>query len=146
MRIFRSLALAFIMGAGISSALSFAALAQPIVDIRVGVPPPPLPIYEQPPIPEQGYIWTPGYWASDGYDFCWVPGTWVLAPQPGLLWTPGYWGWLDGAYVFNEGYWAPHVGFYGGVDYGMDLVTPALAMRADTGATEIFSIIAPSTT
>jgi WXXGXW repeat (2 copies) len=118
MRIFRSLALAFIMGAGISSALSFAAHAQPIVYIRVDVPPPPLPIYEQPPIPEQGYIWTPGYWASDGYDFYWVPGTWVLAPEPGLLWTPGYWGWVDGAYVFNEGYWAPNVGFYGGVDYG----------------------------
>jgi hypothetical protein len=118
MRIFRSLALAFVMGAGASSALSFTAHAQMVVDVRVDVPPPPLPIYEQPPIPEPGYIWTPGYWASDGYDFYWVPGTWVFAPQPGLLWTPGYWGWVNGAYVFQEGYWAPQVGFYGGIDYG----------------------------
>ncbi len=114
MRIFRSLALAFVMGTGASSALSFTAHAQMVVD----VPPPPLPIYEQPPIPEPGYIWTPGYWASDGYDFYWVPGTWVLAPQPGLLWTPGYWSWVSGTYVFQEGYWAPQVGFYGGIDHG----------------------------
>ncbi len=118
MRILRSLALAFVMGVGFSSVLSFAAYAQLVVDFRVDVPPPPLPIYEQPPIPEPSYMWTPGYWSWDGYDYFWVPGTWVLAPQPGLLWTPGYWGWRDGAYVFYEGYWAPHVGFYGGVVYG----------------------------
>src|SRR5208282_664252 len=23
-----------------------------------------------------------------------------------------------GVYAFNEGYWGPHVGFYGGVNYG----------------------------
>jgi WXXGXW repeat (2 copies) len=63
-------------------------------------------------------MWTPGYWAWDGYDYYWVPGTWVLAPRPGLLWTPGYWGWSDGIYVFHDGYWAPNVGFYGSVAYG----------------------------
>ncbi len=47
-----------------------------------------------------------------------MPGTWVLPPEEGLLWTPGYWGWSDGAYLWHEGYWGPHVGFYGGVDYG----------------------------
>ena len=36
----------------------------------------------------------------------------------GLLWTPPYWGWNNGAYVFNSGYWGPHVGYYGGVNYG----------------------------
>jgi hypothetical protein len=35
-----------------------------------------------------------------------------------VLWTPGYWGWANGAYAFNEGYWGPHIGFYGGVNYG----------------------------
>ena len=29
-------------------------------------PPPPLPDYDQPPAPGDGYLWTPGYWA-------WVP-------------------------------------------------------------------------
>jgi hypothetical protein len=59
----------------------------------------------------------PGYWAWDeGY--YWVPGTWVVAPAVGLLWTPGYWGWAEGAYLWHAGYWGPHVGFYGGINYG----------------------------
>jgi hypothetical protein len=36
----------------------------------------------------------------------------------GYLWTPGYWGWGGGAYIFHPGYWGPHIGFYGGVNYG----------------------------
>jgi len=89
--------------------------------ISVGFPPPPLPLYVQPPCPEPGYIWTPGYWAydDDADDYFWVPGTWVYAPQPGLLWTPGYWSEGDGdEYVWHQGYWAPDVGYYGGIDYG----------------------------
>ena len=88
--------------------------------LSVGIAPPALPVYVQPPIPEPGYIWTPGYWAwnPDIEDHYWVPGAWVLAPRPGLLWTPGYWGWSGGAYVWNVGYWGPHIGFYGGVPYG----------------------------
>jgi hypothetical protein len=94
--------------------------AQVAIDIRIGTPPPPLPIYEQPLIPGPDYVWTPGYWAWDDYwgDFYWVPGTWVLAPRPGLLWTPAWWGWESGVYAFHAGYWGPHVGFYGGVPYG----------------------------
>jgi len=91
------------------------------IGISVGFAPPPLPVYVQPPCPEIGYIWTPGYWAySDEYDdYYWVPGTWVYAPAPGLLWTPGYWAEReDGAYLWYPGYWAPHVGYYGGINYG----------------------------
>lgn len=86
--------------------------------LSVTFAPPPLPIYEQPLCPGEGYIWTPGYWAYGDFGFFWVPGTWVLVPEPGLLWTPGYWGWDDGFYVFHEGYWGPQVGFYGGIFYG----------------------------
>ena len=75
-------------------------------------------MYEQPPIPDPGYIWTPGYWAYGPDGYYWVPGTWVEPPEVGVLWTPGYWGWNDGIYVWNPGYWGPHIGFYGGVDYG----------------------------
>jgi hypothetical protein len=81
-------------------------------------PPPELPVYEQPPIPAPGYMWTPGYWASGPNGYFWVPGTWAEPPTIGLLWTPGYWGWRDGIYVWNAGYWGPHIGFYGGVNYG----------------------------
>jgi hypothetical protein len=90
------------------------------IAISVSFGPPALPVYEQPICPEEGYIWTPGFWAYDDDDgYYWVPGTWVLAPEPGFLWTPGYWGWSDeGVFIFHEGYWGEHVGFYGGVSYG----------------------------
>jgi len=27
-------------------------------------------------------------------------------------------GWRDGGFFFNDGYWGPEVGFYGGINYG----------------------------
>ena len=81
-------------------------------------PPPPLPVYVQPPAPADGYLWVPGYWSLNRYGFFWVPGAWVLAPYQGALWTPGYWGFSNGVYLWNPGYWGPHVGFYGGINYG----------------------------
>jgi hypothetical protein len=108
------------------ASLSFAAvmlIAAPTasfaqISISVGFGPPPLPVYEQPPCPAEGYIWTPGYWAYGDDDYYWVPGTWVLAPQPGFLWTPAWWGWGGDRFFFHEGYWGPRVGFYGGIVYG----------------------------
>ena len=80
--------------------------AQVGINISVNLAPPELPIYEQPPIPDEGYLWTPGFWAwsDDEQGYYWVPGTWVLAPQPGFLWTPGYWGRRGDAFFWNEGY------------------------------------------
>jgi hypothetical protein len=102
----------------LSLALPLAAHAQVGIGLSVTIAPPEIPVYEQPAIPDDGYIWTPGFWqwGPDGY--FWVPGTWVEPPSVGLLWTPGYWGWGEGAYLFHAGYWGPHVGFYGGVNYG----------------------------
>jgi hypothetical protein len=105
--------------------IAFALLAMPSnsaaqiavgVSIRIG--PPALPVYAQPICPGPGYIWTPGYWAYGPDGYYWVPGTWVVAPAVGLLWTPGYWGWGGGVYLWHAGYWGPHVGFYGGINYG----------------------------
>jgi hypothetical protein len=109
----RSLSLALFL-----LAVSGASFAQVSVGISVGFAPPPLPVYEQPICPGDGYLWTPGYWAWDGDDYYWVPGTWVMAPEVGFLWTPGWWGWGGSAFLFHEGYWGPHVGWYGGVSYG----------------------------
>lgn len=88
------------------------------IGISVGIAPPVLPVYAQPIVPGPGYIWTPGYWAWSGGGYYWVPGTWVMPPEVGLLWTPGWWGWNGGFYHWHRGYWGPHVGFYGGVNYG----------------------------
>ena len=113
-RILGGLIPAFVLAAlpAISSAGVF-------VGVSVNIAPPALPVYVQPPCPEPGYMWTPGYWAWNDGAYYWVPGTWVLPPLVGLLWTPGYWGWEDdGDYLWHAGYWGRHVGFYGGVDYG----------------------------
>jgi WXXGXW repeat (2 copies) len=119
MQVIRSLALAALFSACLCSAIP-TAHAQLSVGIGINIEPPPLPIYEQPPIPGPDYLWVPGYWAwnEEIDDYYWVPGTWVLPPEPGLLWTPGYWAWNDDAYVFYDGYWGPEIGFYGGVNYG----------------------------
>lgn len=88
------------------------------VFVNITIAPPVLPVYTQPVVPGPDYIWTPGYWAYGPDGYFWVPGTWVLAPRAGLLWTPGYWGFAGGIYAWHAGYWGPHVGFYGGVNYG----------------------------
>ncbi len=81
-------------------------------------PPPPLPDYDQPPDPGDGYIWTPGYWDYASAGFYWVPGAWVQAPYEGALWTPGYWAYTNNRYAYFPGYWGTYIGFYGGVNYG----------------------------
>jgi hypothetical protein len=88
------------------------------VFISVGFAPPELPVYDQPPCPDPGLMWTPGYWAYGPDGYFWVPGAWVPAPYDGALWTPPYWGWSGGLFVFHDGYWGSHVGYYGGVNYG----------------------------
>jgi len=105
------LALALLSAATVFSQVS--------VSIYANIAPPMLPVYEQPMCPGDGYIWTPGYWAYDNVDgYYWVPGVWVMPPQYGYLWTPCYWGYANGVYGFYGGYWGPHVGYYGGVNYG----------------------------
>jgi len=88
------------------------------VGVAVHIGPPALPVYAQPPCPQDGFIWTPGYWAYGPAGYYWVPGVWVAPPRVGLLWTPGYWGFAGGVYGWHAGYWGPHVGFYGGINYG----------------------------
>lgn len=103
----------------IATALLIAPTAsQASVFISVNFAPPALPVYVQPPCPTPGYLWTPGYWGYGPMGYYWVPGVWVRPPMVGVLWTPGYWGFAGGAYLWHAGYWGPHVGFYGGINYG----------------------------
>ena len=99
------------------TAIPSASFGQELV-VSINVAPPPLPIYAQPPMPDIGYIWAPGYWAWGPGAYYWVPGTWVMPPEVGLLWTPSYWAWTDSGYLWHAGYWGPTVGFYGGINYG----------------------------
>jgi len=117
----------FIRHSLIALALAVAPFAAPMaasagvaigVSVSVGFAPPALPVYVQPPCPAAGFLWVPGYWAWAPTGYYWVPGTWVRPPVVGYLWTPGYWGWASGVYLWHPGYWGPHVGFYGGINYG----------------------------
>jgi hypothetical protein len=94
MRHFHSALVALLIGTSAPLAFSAPAFAQTCACapggaseagyvIQADEPPPPLPEYGQPPIPAQGYYWTPGYWAWNNYDYYWVPGVWVEPPQPG---------------------------------------------------------------
>jgi WXXGXW repeat (2 copies) len=70
-------------------------------------------------------IWTPGSWYYDHNqsDYYWVSGLWVIPPN-GEVWTPPYWEYDDDSklYAWHAGYWGPHIGFYGGIDYGFGYV------------------------
>jgi hypothetical protein len=114
----RNRAIRLVIFAALMMSLSAASFAGVFIGVSVHIGPPPLPVYAQPICPGPGYMWTPGYWAwNDVGGYYWVPGTWVMAPV-GMLWTPGYWGFVGGVYSWHVGYWGPHVGFYGGINYG----------------------------
>jgi WXXGXW repeat (2 copies) len=109
----------FVLLAAVALAMPPASSAQIAVGVSVRLGPPPLRVVAVQPIcPGPDYIWTPGYWAYGPDGYYWVEGTWVRPPQVGLLWTPGYWAFDTGVYRWHAGYWGPHVGFYGGINYG----------------------------
>ena len=64
--------IALLFGAFLIPALPGTASAQTCTcagaGVRSEVAPPPLPEYDQPPVPAPGYMWTPGYWAWNNYD------------------------------------------------------------------------------
>ena len=92
--------------------------AHAAVFVSVGFAPPAIPVYAQPVMPGDGYVWTPGYWAYGPDGYYWVDGAWILPPYVGALWTPGWWGWGGGLYYWHPGYWGRTVGYYGGINYG----------------------------
>ena len=92
--------------------------AHAAVVVAVGIAPPAIPVYEQPLIPGDGYIWTPGYWAYGDAGYYWVDGAWVYPPYVGALWTPGWWGWGEGGYFWHAGLGGRSIGYYGGINYG----------------------------
>ena len=102
----------------LGSSIFTPARAQIGIGLSVQIEPPALLVVAQPPIPEVGYLWTPGYWAYRDNGYIWNDGVWVMPPSVGMLWTPPFWGWGSGGYLFHGGYWGAQVGYYGGVNYG----------------------------
>ena len=64
-------------------AIPAASHAQVGVGVAITVAPPALPVYEQPPCPTEGFLWTPGYWAYGPRGYFWTPGLWLAPPHPG---------------------------------------------------------------
>jgi len=79
-------------------------------------------VYVQPICPGEGYIWTPGYWAHGESDYYWVPGLGFWLPRSAFFGRPVIGVGGGGGYFWRGGYWGPHVGFYGGVNYGFGYV------------------------
>jgi hypothetical protein len=70
---------------------------------------PPAPVVEdQPPAPEPGETWIPGYWwwSIPFHRYVWVSGAW-RHPPPDQYWSAGSWGLVSGRYMWTPGYWGP---------------------------------------
>ena len=107
----RNLLLGLLIAAGV--ALPAAGQARTDFSLGINVGPPPAPVVVAPPPPvEPGYVWTPGYWAWDGYRHVWVEGRYV-APRPGYVWVPPYWDRRGPRHYFVEGRWVPEHGRHG---------------------------------
>ena len=54
-----------------------------IVQVRIGLPPPPVVVVERPPCPGRDYVWIEGHYVYDDYTRhdIWVPGQWEYAQQ-----------------------------------------------------------------
>jgi YXWGXW repeat-containing protein len=85
-----------------SATLSTAALAAPVIDLRVGPPPPRVEVM---PAARPGYVWVPGYWDWRGGRHYWVAGNWVRERR-GYVYAPPAW-------VEEGGHWRLHRGAWG---------------------------------
>jgi hypothetical protein len=72
------------------------------VGISVGPPLPPAVVVA--PAPTPGYVWAPGYYAWDGYQYVWVGGRW-MAPRRGYAWVPDRWERRGPQWYHVQGHW-----------------------------------------
>ena len=72
------------------------------VGITIGPPPPPMVV--QPVAPAPGYVWAPGYYGWNGYQYIWVSGRWI-APRPGYVWVADRWEQRGPHWQHVHGYW-----------------------------------------
>ena len=64
-----------------AAALTLAAVPGfPRVGVVVGLAPPAPVVEAVPAPPAPGYVWQPGYWSWNGFQYVWVPGVYVVPP------------------------------------------------------------------
>jgi hypothetical protein len=67
--------------------------------------PPPIQNEQVPPLPGPAYVWQPGYWQWNGYQYQWVPGRYVARPYGNAVWIPDHWVQSSNGWVFVPGNW-----------------------------------------
>ena len=90
-----------------ASTLTAPAFGQVSIGVTIGTPPPPVQYEVPPPMPEVGYVWTPGYWAPYGGHYAWRRGYWVRPPYYGAAWRPAHWVHEGPGWRYYEGGWGP---------------------------------------
>jgi WXXGXW repeat (2 copies) len=67
--------------------------------------PPPLPSENVPPPPGPAFVWQPGYWQWNNYQYVWVPGHYTQRPTTTAVWIPDHWVQYNGGWMFVPGQW-----------------------------------------
>lgn len=92
----------------ITSALVAATLAVPAfgqIQVYIGSAPPPIRYERRPPPPNQGFVWTDGYWGTRDGGYVWVPGRWQQPPYAGAYWSHPHYDHYDRGWRMHEGHW-----------------------------------------
>jgi hypothetical protein len=87
--------------AAASATFSVAALAAPVIDIRVAPPPP---RHEVIPAARPGYVWVPGFWDWRGRRHVWVNGHWERVRR-GYVYRAPEWVHEGDRWVLRRGNW-----------------------------------------
>ncbi len=74
------------------------------INVIIGTPPPPVPVYEVAPPPRHGYVWAPGYYRWEGGRHIWTPGRW-MAERVGYRWVPDRWEQSSNGWSYVAGRW-----------------------------------------
>jgi hypothetical protein len=88
-----------------SGALGFATIGQAarIVDVEIGVAPPPTRVEVVPPVRE-GYVYEQGHYGWDGQQYVWIGGQFIL-DRPGHVYQPYVIEQRGERWHFRAGHW-----------------------------------------
>ena len=88
------------------------------VSFNIGIAPPALPVYAQPPAPATAISGPPATGPTATPAITGFPAPGSSLRSPAISGRPATGAMQGGFYGWHAGYWGPHIGFYGGVNYG----------------------------